>query len=273
MTIKKKIQLENLLITIKQTLINNKFYLDVNHNIHNEFEQMVGPLAGITYDLKLNFLTKQYKSDAASNMLKNFIPSYNCQIYDYMQNNGALFIGKTNCDELASGSLGVNSAYGPVYYKNIYTGGSSSGSAYTSKNIVDISFGTDTGGSCRLPAMFTRVFSYKPSFGGISRYGIIEYDKSLDTIGCLYRNPNIMRKVFDRVVQHDIKDSLSIPITKHIDNNFNFLIFNKNKFNENEIPILDYLQKMHRYEYTNILFNSQIINAIYSLQSSINIFF
>ena len=267
-----KKRVEDTLFNIQLKGINNNFYLDLNKNAVDDFNSCIGPLAGILFDLKLVFLTKGFKSDAASKVLSKFEPCYNCYVYEEMVNNGALFIGKTNCDELSSGSLGVNSAYGPVFYNNMYTGGSSSGAAYTSKLFVDVAFGTDTGGSCRLPAMIVNNFSYKASFGGISRFGVIEYSKSLDSIGMLFKNPQIALSVFNVLSQMDKRDSCSNYITKIINYNPEIIVLYKDKYTKYEKFIIDELNKMFKVVNSDIEFNFNTINAIYDIKSCQDIF-
>lgn len=267
-----KKRVEDTLFNIQLKGINNNFYIDLNKNAVDDFELCKGPLTGVLFDLKLVFLTKDFKSDAASKILSKFEPCYNCYVYEEMINNGALFIGKTNCDELSSGSLGVNSVYGPVFYNNMYTGGSSSGAAYTSKLFVDVAFGTDTGGSCRLPAMIVNNFSYKASFGGISRFGVIEYSKSLDTIGMLFKNPQIALNVFNVLSQMDKRDSCSNFITKIINYVPEIIVLYREKYTKYELVVLEELCKLFKTVNSDIAFNFNTINAIYDIKSCQDIF-
>lgn len=262
---KKKI--EDILFDIQLKSINNNFYIDINKNIIEDLDRSRGPLRGLLFDLKLVFLTKKFKTDAASKILDKFLPCCDCYVYEEMINNGALFIGKTNCDEFSSGSLGVNSVYGPVFYNNMYTGGSSSGAAYTSKLFVDIAFGTDTGGSCRLPAMIVNNFSYKPSLGIISRYGVIEYSKYLDTVGSIFRNPENMIKVFNVLAQLDNRDSCSNIIPKIINHDIELTILYKDKYTDYEYKIIHEIKKIYKFNYSNIKFNFNTINAVYDIKS------
>lgn len=267
-----KKQIEDILLDIQIKSINNNFYIDINKCVIDNFNKSRGPLRGILFDLKLSFLTKEFKSNAASKILYDFIPCYNSYVYDTMISNGALFIGKTNCDELSSGSLGVNSSYGPVFYNNMYTGGSSSGAAYTSKLFVDVAFGTDTGGSCRLPAMIVNNFSYKPSLGGISRFGVIEYSKYLDTVGMIFKNPEHVLKVFNVLLQVDERDSFSNMISKLENSNLELLILYKDKYTNYEKSVLNLLQETYKYNYSDIEFNFNTINAVYDIKSCQDIF-
>lgn len=267
---KKKI--EDILFDIQLKSINNNFYIDINKNIIEDLNTSRGPLKGLLFDLKLAFLTRKFKTDASSKILDKFLPCYDCYVYEEMINNGALFIGKTNCDEFSAGSLGINSVYGPVFYNNMYTGGSSSGAAYTSKLFVDVAFGTDTGGSCRLPAMIVNNFSYKPSFGIISRYGVIEYSKYLDTIGSIFRNPSNMIKVFNVLAQLDNRDSCSNIISKIINHDIELIILYRDKYTCYEYKIINEIQKFCKFDYSNIEFNFNTINAVYDIKSCQDIF-
>lgn len=267
-----KKHIENILLDIQLKSINSNFYIDLNKNIVENFEKYTGPLRGLLFDLKLSFLTSDFKSDAASRILNGFVPCYNSYVYEEMINNGALFIGKTNCDEFSSGSLGVNSIYRPVFYNNMYTGGSSSGAAYTSKMFVDVAFGTDTGGSCRLPAMIVNNFSYKPSFGGISRFGVIEYSKSMDTIGSIFKDPENIMKVFNVLVQVDTRDSCTNLIPKIINKNLDLLILYKDKYTQNENKVLSCLRENFKNCDSDIEFNFNTLNALYDIKSCQDIF-
>lgn len=145
------------------------------------------PLLGIPLALKDLFLTKGIRTTAASNVLKNYIPVYNATVYQKIINAGAILIGKTNCDAWAHGSSGENSDFGPTknpWSKEYVPGGSSSGSAVSvASDMCLAATGTDTGGSIRLPSCFNNIVGLKPTYGRVSRYGIIAMASSLDSIG------------------------------------------------------------------------------------------
>lgn len=145
------------------------------------------PLLGIPIALKDIFSTKGIQTTAASNVLKGYIPPYNATVVDKLINAGAVIIGKTNMDAWAHGSSGENSDFGPTknpWNKEYVPGGSSSGSAVAvSSQMAIASTGTDTGGSIRLPASFTNTVGLKPTYGRVSRYGVIAMASSLDTVG------------------------------------------------------------------------------------------
>ncbi len=144
-------------------------------------------LHGIPFGIKDMFLTKGVKTTAASNVLKNYIPPYSSSAIDRLEAAGAISLGKLNHDAWAHGSSGENSDFGNTlnpWNQDFIPGGSSSGSgASVAAGMVPFSTGTDTGGSIRLPASFTNTVGLKPTYGLVSRYGVIAMASSLDSIG------------------------------------------------------------------------------------------
>lgn len=170
-----------------------------------------GKLLGIPVSFKDIYCTKGIRTTAGSNILANYIPIYNSTAVEKLEKEGVVLVGKTNCDAFAHGSSGENSDFGPTYNPwnlEYVPGGSSSGSA-TSVVAGEALFatGTDTGGSIRLPASFCNLVGWKPTYGRVSRYGVIAMASSLDSIGCITKTVSDAALVAEVMAGQDANDA------------------------------------------------------------------
>lgn len=169
------------------------------------------PLDGMVVALKDNISTKGIQTTCASQILKGYVPVYNATVVDRLENNGAIIIGKTNMDEFAMGSSNENSSFGDVGHPRdvaYVSGGSSGGSTVAvAAGMAHAALGSDTGGSVRQPAAFCGVVGFKPSYGRISRSGLIAFASSFDQIGILAPDVTSTARVFDALSGHDRRDS------------------------------------------------------------------
>jgi aspartyl-tRNA(Asn)/glutamyl-tRNA(Gln) amidotransferase subunit A len=173
------------------------------------------PLVGIPFALKDLFSTKGIKTTAASNVLKDYVPQYDATVVRKLKDAGAVIVGKTNQDAWAHGSSGENSDFGPTknpWNKGYVPGGSSSGSAVSvASDMCVAATGTDTGGSIRLPASFNNIVGLKPTYGRVSRYGIIAMASSLDSIGHFTKTVEDSAMLFNVTAGQDKSDATTLP--------------------------------------------------------------
>jgi len=195
--------------------------LEVNPDAINEAKEVdrkvkvgkSGKLAGLGIIVKSNINVKGMKASCASKVLENYESPYDATVIEKIRKEDGIILGMANCDEFASGSSGENSAFGatlnPAALERV-PGGSSSGSAASvAADFCDLALGSDTGGSIRCPASHCGVVGMKPTYGSVSRYGLIDLAMSLDQIGPLAKNVESCKLLFDVIKGKDEKDPIS----------------------------------------------------------------
>ena len=176
--------------------------------------ELTGPLAGVPVAIKDNMCTEGLLTTCSSRILGNFVPTFSAEAVINLEKAGAVILGKTNMDEFAMGSTTETSAFGET--KNPWNpehvpGGSSGGSAAAvAARECFYALGSDTGGSIRQPASFCGVVGLKPTYGTVSRYGLIAYGSSLDQIGPLCKDVTDCATIMEVIASHDLKDSTSV---------------------------------------------------------------
>lgn len=195
---------------LKQAEAADKLLADQGRTLDND-----KPLLGIPVALKDLFVTKDIRTTAASKVLEHYIPQYDGTVVKRLKDAGAVIVGKTNMDAWAHGSSGENSDFGATanpYNTDYVPGGSSSGSpASVAAGMSLMATGTDTGGSIRLPASFTNTVGLKPTYGRVSRYGVIAMASSLDSIGHFTKTVEDSALVLNVTAGNDTMDATTPP--------------------------------------------------------------
>ncbi|CUS22484.1 LAQU0S05e06436g1_1 [Lachancea quebecensis] len=174
------------------------------------------PLTNLLYGIKDNIATRNIPTSCGSKLLQSYKSPFDATVVKLLENAGAVSVGKTNLDEFGMGSGGLFSHFGPTKNplfpsQDTVVGGSSSGSAAAvAADVLDFSIGTDTGGSVRLPAAYTSLIGFKPSYGRISRFGVIAYAQSMDTVGIFSKSMSVVKSVFGILDKYDKKDPTSL---------------------------------------------------------------
>lgn len=201
----------------KNSLYNS--FITVNEDVLKEAEALKfkeAPLLGAPLGIKDMFCTEGLATTAGSRMLEGFIPPYSATVVEKLKRAGALILGKCNNDEFAMGSTSETSYFGSSknpWNRKRSPGGSSSGSAAAvAADLCPAALGTDTGGSIRLPAHFCNLVGVKPTYGRVSRYGIVAYGSSLDQAGPLTKTVSDSALILDAITGWDPKDSTSAQL-------------------------------------------------------------
>ena len=203
------------------TVLNKEEILKKTEEVQKKIDagKLTSPLAGVPVAIKDNMCTENVLTTCSSKILSNFYPTYTAEAVLKLEEAGAIIIGKTNMDEFAMGSTTETSYYGVT--KNPFNtehvpGGSSGGScAAVAAEECSYALGSDTGGSIRQPSSFCGVTGIKPTYGTVSRYGLIAYGSSLDQIGPVAKDVTDCATILETIAGYDSKDSTSVKREKY----------------------------------------------------------
>ncbi len=207
----------NAFLSINKGSLLNQEIQNAETILHNNPEEL---LAGIPIAVKDNMLVKGLKTTAASKILEDYVAAEDATVIKRLKEKGAIILGKTNLDEFAMGSSTEHSAFGPThnpYNLDLVPGGSSGGSAAAvAADLAVAALGSDTGGSIRQPASFCGLVGFKPSYGAVSRYGLLALSSSLDQIGPIAKNVSDCKIIFEAIVGKDNKDATTVSLVNNI---------------------------------------------------------
>ncbi|MGL5246291.1 MAG: amidase family protein [Mycoplasmoidaceae bacterium] len=274
-----KSRIENFKKIIDQNKKLNFIISDVNYE---KIKIEEGKLSNFCYVIKDNISLEGHLTTGGSSFLKNYIAPYSATIIELLNKEGAIPIAKSNLDEFGLGGTGTFSYNGDVlnpFDEKRITGGSSSGSAVAiAINACDFSLGTDTGDSIRRPSSFLGIIGYKPTYGLISRYGVLPYAPSFDHVGLFSKDIQIIQLVMSVIAKHDDKDFTSQDVNidflnKKENKNFNIAVLNEtlNDVRKEVIDLFHYsLNKIKNVNIKKQDFDEKILKIIPSIYKIIS---